>query len=63
MKLKPFKNILWNEDRSFIVFYDGGSKMSFLVGPDNYLHDAIFTYLDPYSYYWLTKYKNYFKNV
>jgi hypothetical protein len=34
---------------------------SFKIGKGNYIHDSFFTYFDPYSLYWLIKYKKWFK--
>lgn len=42
---------------SIIYFDDGTIKFP----GNNYLHDYLPTYLDPYSLYWLSKYKKWFK--
>lgn len=38
------------------------SSDDFAIGQKTYLHNSYYTYLDPYSFYWLVKYRRWFKN-
>lgn len=51
-------NQVWtNEESRFVYFLDdGGIRLT-----NVYIHNAIFTYFDPYSFYWLIKFNRYMK--
>lgn len=47
-------------DERFLWFYPDNT---FKIGPWNYLHNAAFTFCNPYSHYWYIKYKKYTTEV
>lgn len=49
---------LRNRDDGFVWFTDDNS---FKLEKFNYLQNQFYTYLDPYSLYWLLKYRKWFK--
>lgn len=59
MDLEVFDDVVWTKNNSrFVWFMDSGG---FKIAPGYYLHNSIVTYFDPYSLYWLIKYRRYFK--
>lgn len=52
-------NSKYGEPRGEFVWFVESND--FKVGPWNYVHNNLMTYLSPYSLYWLIKYKNWFK--
>lgn len=49
----------WNQKDDGFVWFRKDNHPCLQDGV--YLHDAFFTYLCPYSFYWLIKYKRWFK--
>jgi len=43
----------FNDDE--IIFFENGNGSIKLLGKNKYIHDASFTYLDPYTLYWKKK--------
>lgn len=48
------------KDDGFVWFLNDNH---FRLERSTYLHATFITYLDPYSCYWLMKYRNWFKNI
>jgi hypothetical protein len=46
----------FNDDE--ILFFENGDGSIKLLGKSKYIHNASFTYLDPYTLYWKKKIKN-----
>jgi hypothetical protein len=57
MKFYKCKDLLVSVDDTFIMFPDNGFKLT----EGHYLINNIVTWFDPYSFYWLLKYKRFFK--
>jgi hypothetical protein len=53
-----FQPTIESKCETIIYFSDGSIRFP----GNNYLHDYFPTYMDPYSLYWLLKYKRWFKN-
>lgn len=59
MKFIVNHNQVYGNNNDFIYFTgSNGFKLCNYV----YLHNAAFTWCDPYSFYWLRKYQRWFKN-
>lgn len=51
----------FNDDE--ILFFDNGNGSIKLLGKSKYIHDAVFTYGDPYTIYWKRKIRKMMKET
>lgn len=58
-KFSRFNDVIWNQDNSVVWFSENNDFK--IGGCGVYLHNIFYTYFDPYSLYWLIKYKKWFK--
>jgi len=56
---EEFRKLIYAKKTNFIWFVDDNS---FCLEKEHYLHNALFTFLNPYACYWMIKYRKWFKD-